>query len=284
MLLSNITPVILTYNEVTNIGRCLGQLSWANRIVVVDSNSDDGTAALCNRFPNVDIYQRTFDCHTRQWNFAINETNIDTEWVLALDADYITDSKFRRELSFLDPPASISGYRARFDYVISGKRLRGSLYPPVVLLFRRLHGRYVQDGHTQRVVVDGGVAWLQSRVEHDDRKSVARWLQSQIVYAGLEAQRLENPHKPVSVVDLLRTRIPISWFLVPIYTLMIKGGMFDGAVGWFYAIQRSIAEAMICLCYLDKKLKRDQELTKNIADHVEEPDAEGVEPHQDRSR
>jgi len=36
-MLEQITPLILTWNEASNIGRTLEQLRWARDIVVVDS-------------------------------------------------------------------------------------------------------------------------------------------------------------------------------------------------------------------------------------------------------
>lgn len=256
-MLTKITPVVLTYNEAVNIGRCLERLSWAQRIVVADSESDDATVDICSRFPQVRIYRRAFDCHANQWNFAVHETDIDTEWVLALDADYVVNEKFVDELASLRPPASVAGYSASFDYAVTGKRLRSALYPPVVVLFRRSHGRYVQDGHTQRVVVDGDITRLHSRLEHDDRKPVDRWLKSQIAYARLEAEKLLRSAKPVSLPDQLRTTVPVSWLLVPVYLLVVKRGLLDGAAGWFYALQRGIAEALICLSYLEKRLGQE---------------------------
>lgn len=41
-----ITALILTYNEADNIGPCIESLTWADRIVVYDSFSDDETAEL----------------------------------------------------------------------------------------------------------------------------------------------------------------------------------------------------------------------------------------------
>jgi len=260
LLLAKITPVILTYNEAANIERCLEGLSWAQRIVVADSESDDATTEICSRFPRVHVYRRAFDCHANQWNFGIHETDIGTEWVLALDADYIVNKSFIDELAQLVPPASVAAYRASFDYVIAGKRLRGSLYPPIAVLFRRKHGHYVQDGHTQRVVINGEIARLSSRIAHDDRKPVDRWLRSQIAYARLEAEKLFRSAGRLSLPDRLRTEIPVSWLLVPVYLLVVKRGLLDGANGWFYALQRGIAEALICLSYLERRLAKGVDL------------------------
>ena len=59
-MLADITPVILTCNEAANIGRSLERLTWATRIVVVDSGSTDGTLDIVTRFPNVRAVHRPF--------------------------------------------------------------------------------------------------------------------------------------------------------------------------------------------------------------------------------
>ena len=52
-----------------------------------------------------------------------------------------------------------------------------SLYPPVMILFRRDGARYVQDGHTQRGVIGGEAQTLRHSVLHDDRKPFSAWLE-----------------------------------------------------------------------------------------------------------
>ncbi|MFN5855908.1 MAG: glycosyltransferase, partial [Pseudanabaenaceae cyanobacterium] len=42
-MIEQIQPLILTYNEAPNIARTLAKLSWAKRIVVIDSFSTDET-------------------------------------------------------------------------------------------------------------------------------------------------------------------------------------------------------------------------------------------------
>src|SRR5690349_23826295 len=98
MRLDEITPVILSFNEAPNIGRTLERLVWANRVVVVDSFSDDETGSIVARYLKAEMFQRRFDSHANQWNFAIHETGIDTDWVLALDADYQVPDELVREL------------------------------------------------------------------------------------------------------------------------------------------------------------------------------------------
>src|SRR5690242_10843498 len=107
-MFGRITPVILTFNEAPNITRALSALYWANRIIVVDSGSTDGTLAILKADPRIKVVHRTFDTHAAQWEFAINQTDIDTEWVFRLDADYVISKELCDELGRLNPDAQVS--------------------------------------------------------------------------------------------------------------------------------------------------------------------------------
>ena len=87
-MLSQITPVILTYNESANIGRTLACLSWATRVIVLDSGSSDDTETTARTFGNVEWQQRPFDTHAAQCNFVLEQSGLNSAWVLFLDADY----------------------------------------------------------------------------------------------------------------------------------------------------------------------------------------------------
>src|SRR5207247_2223103 len=88
-LLNEVTPVVITWNEEPNIKRVFDQLVWARDVVVVDSGSSDGTLALLAGYPNVRVFENAFRSHADQWNFALRETSITTDWVLSIDADYV---------------------------------------------------------------------------------------------------------------------------------------------------------------------------------------------------
>jgi glycosyltransferase involved in cell wall biosynthesis len=247
-MLNNITPVILTYNEAPNIARTLDKLGWARNIVVVDSFSTDRTVDIINNYNNTSLFQRVFDNHAAQWNFAISETGISTDWVLALDADYVLTDKLTEEIGNLAPTANCAGYEVDFNYCIFGRPLRGTLYPKLTILFRKTNGWYRQCGHTQRLEIDGKVRSLNGRVLHDDRKPLARWLASQQKYASLEAEYLTSaPVRELRTTDRLRR---LGW-IMPVailpYLLIVKRGMFDGCAGWAYALQRLYAETLIAL-------------------------------------
>ncbi|RBP45327.1 glycosyltransferase involved in cell wall biosynthesis [Roseimicrobium gellanilyticum] len=252
MDLSQITPLIITYNEEANIGRVLAKLTWAKDIVIIDSGSTDKTLELVAGHPQARVLTRKFDSFASQCNFGL--TQIRTPWVLSLDADYLVGDGFEAEVDQLDE--NVSGYRANFCYCIYGKALRGTLYPPRVVLYQTARASYEPDGHGHRVKVSGELHWLSSIIYHDDRKPLQRWLGSQLVYAEQEAEHLlRPPASGLNFADRLRLRIFVAPPLVFLYTLLWKGLLLDGFAGWHYVFQRTLAELMLSLKILDRKLR-----------------------------
>lgn len=256
MELRRVTPLILTYNEEANIERTLDRLTWADRIVVVDSCSDDATVDIATSNDNVDLIQHEFDDHVRQWNFGLDR--VETPWVLSLDADYLVPAAFVEEMGSLAPGPNLAGYRAAFTYCVHGRPLRQSLYPPRIVLFRKEKARYVPDGHTQRLSPDGPVATLDTPLKHDDRKSLDRWLDSQRRYGPLEAEKLTDADE-LNLADRIRRTNVLAPILVPLYCLFVKGLILDGWAGWYYTLQRTYAEVLRALVRVDAQLREEAE-------------------------
>ena len=248
MDLATITPLILTFNEAPNIGRVMSRLTWARSVVVLDSGSTDGTQEIASGFGNARLVVRSFDDHASQWNFGLRSAGIETEWVLALDADYLVPDEFVSEVRGLDPSPNVAGYEARFRYVVQGRTLRSGIYPPVTVLFRSGLGQYQQDGHTQRLHLSGSRERLVSAIDHDDRKPLERWLWSQARYSRLEAAALAARRgRDLSLRDRIRRMVVIAPWLVPLHCLIAKGGLLDGWPGIHYAFQRGVAESLVAL-------------------------------------
>lgn len=256
--LLKITPLILTFNEEPNIQRCLHNLQWARRILVVDSFSTDQTLDIISTYKNVDLVQRSFDTHACQWNYGLGL--VDSPWVLSLDADYIvTESLLLEIANVLDiaDAKSISGCRIPFRYCVAGRPLRGCVLPPRIALFRHEHACYRDDGHTQDLQLLGPCTDLRNPILHDDRKPLSRWLWAQNRYLALEvAKLLETPHHQLSFADRLRKRHVIAPFAVLALCLVRYGGVLDGWRGWFYAFQRMYVETLLSLMLWDAKASR----------------------------
>ena len=174
--------------------------------------------------------RRPFTTHAEQWNYGLEQTGIDRVGAGArrrLRSDRRRDSASSRRLE----PRPTVRLRASFDYCIDGRPLRGAVYPPVTVLYRRAARTYEQDGHTQRVRVDGEVQPNSRPHPHDDRKPLSHWLASQARYMRLEADKLAARHRacghrPAATADrrgARRGRLPAL--------LIVRGGMFDGWAG-----------------------------------------------------
>ena len=249
----SITPLLITFNEIQNIGRTLAKLDWARRIVVIDSGSTDGTLDVLAANPRVEIVHRPFDSFAEQCNFGLAQ--IRTDWVLSLDADYELSDAFVSALAELQPDAGVVGYKAAFIYRIHGHPLRGTLYPPRTVLYRVAGARYENEGHGHRIRLQGRVAALEGRIYHDDRKPLSRWLASQLKYAAREAAHLlESPRDRLGRADRIRLMGWPAPVLVLGYVLFAKGAILDGKAGWFYAFQRLLAEVLLALELLDRRL------------------------------
>lgn len=247
-MLDQVTPLILTFNEAPNIGRTLERLHWAKDVVVVDSFSTDETLAIASRFSNVRVFQRKFDTHANQWNFGVRETGISTEWVLALDADYLLSEDLLSEIRSLAPEVDVQGYRASFRYCIEGRPLRATVYTPVTVLFRRERAVYAQDGHTQRVKLDGKIAALSGVIFHDDRKDLSHWVASQDRYMKLEADKLLDANwSNLGWAGRVRKLRVVAPFAMLFYCLFLQGLVLDGRAGLFYSFQRAFAELLLSL-------------------------------------
>jgi len=253
--LEQISVLILTYNEAPNLGRTLAALARFADVVVLDSGSTDGTADIVARHSNARLATRSFDEHATQWNYGLSNCQIERPWILALDADYLVPGVLVDEIAALQPEESDAGYQVSFRYCVHGQPLSASLYPPHVVLFRRDRAHYVQEGHTQRVVVEGRIGALRACIDHDDRKPLVRWLSSQQRYARLEAEYLmSRPRTKLRLVHRVRLTGILGPLIVFLYTLFAKRCILDGWPGWFYVLQRTVTETMIAAELVDRKL------------------------------
>jgi glycosyltransferase involved in cell wall biosynthesis len=249
-MLSEITPLILTFNEEPNIARTLQPLTWAKRIIILDSYSTDRTIAIAQTYPQVELFQRQFDSYAEQWNYGV--TLVKTQWVLCLDADYYLSAELVAELATLDSNSECNSYYNTYKYCIYGKPLRGALLPPRKNLFRCGQATFINDGHTQYLQAIGKIAHLKAPIYHDDRKSLSRWLWSQDRYMQIEAHNLlSTPDHQLSTGDRIRKHKFLAPFIIVVYCLILKGGILDGWAGLYYAFQRMLVETLLSIWLIE---------------------------------
>jgi glycosyltransferase involved in cell wall biosynthesis len=137
----NIAVVILTYNEAIHLPRALDHIrSFAREIFVIDSFSTDNTVDLA-RAAGAHVLQHPFQYQAQQFEWALENAPITSDWVMRLDADEIIEADLAEEIVTKLPtlPPQVTGVNLNRKTIFQGKFIRhGGRYPLILLrIWRR---------------------------------------------------------------------------------------------------------------------------------------------------
>ena len=122
--MADLTAIILTLNEEKNIRDCIASVQpIAKRIVVVDSFSTDKTVEIAKEM-GAEVIAHEFVNQAQQFIYAIDTLDIDTKWILRIDADERFTEKSREELERLTSEHAddeVNGIVVRFEVSFMGK-------------------------------------------------------------------------------------------------------------------------------------------------------------------
>jgi glycosyltransferase involved in cell wall biosynthesis len=192
----SLTVIILTFNEEIHIRRCIASVATvATRIVVVDSGSTDHTRAIAAEH-GAEVYENTFINYAKQFNWALDNTAIKTEWVMRLDADEYITPELAQMLpeALASAAAEVSGYTLNLRRVFMGKWLRhGALYPIRLLrVWKFGRGRCEDRWMDEHVAVAGDVRHLNGDFADHNLNTLTWWTDKHNRYASREAVDLLN--------------------------------------------------------------------------------------------
>jgi glycosyltransferase involved in cell wall biosynthesis len=226
MSVPKITATVITFNEAANIAAALESLSWADEIVVVDSESTDDTVAIARRFTERVIVRR-WPGYIAQKNFAAEQAAHD--WIFSLDADERVTSDLAREVrEVLQPDPPVHGFRVPRVTFHLGRWIRSTdWYPDYQLrLYDRRHARWAGRYVHESVKVDGPIGRLRSELQHYAYRDVSHHLRSMDRYTTLAARQMYDDGRRA------------GWFAVLIHprlaffrNYVLRGGFRDGMPG-----------------------------------------------------
>lgn len=280
-----ITVIIPTRNEEKNIKKCLENLDFAERVIVIDSNSRDETANIATKmgaevvqFPLSGGYPKK-----RQW--AMDNLGIKTPWTLLLDSDEEVSTLLKSEIiDCVRADDSADAYLLRKDFHFLGKRLRfGGFSFQAVSLFRTGQARFeritndISSGLDmevhERLIVRGSLKRLRNSLIHRDFKDITSYIEKHNRYASWEAdvryntEMLVNGNQEILKANLFgdvqqRRRFlkvvvmkiplePLLWF---IYHYVIMLGFLEGRRGLYASLFRACYIAQVRAKIYEKKL------------------------------
>ena len=230
-----VTATIITFNEAANIEAALASLSWADEIIVVDSESTDNTTEIARTFTDK-VIVRPWPGYVAQKNFAAEQASHD--WIFSLDADERVTPELaaevkaaldhdRRDVGESNRPRA-AGYRVPRVTFHLGRWMRSTdWYPDYQLrLYDRRRARWAGKYVHESVKVDGAVADLKSELQHYAYRDLAHHFQTMDRYTTLAARQMFEDGRRAGFVDLL-VHPPAAFFR----NYVLRGGFRDGVPG-----------------------------------------------------
>lgn len=224
-----LSALILTYNEEDNIADCLETISWIDRIVVVDSFSEDRTKDICQQYDNVDFYENEFKDFASQRNFGLDK--IEKEWVFVIDADERVTEALKNEILETLKDHEAEGYEiARKNYFL-GKWIKYcGWYPDYTL--RLFKNKYRYDGLVhESPQINGRIEKLENDFIHYTYKDLESYVAKMNQYTTLDAEKKYNSGKSIGVSYML-----VRPFLEFIKKYILKKGFLLGSQGLILSV------------------------------------------------
>jgi glycosyltransferase involved in cell wall biosynthesis len=253
----SLSAILLTYNEEVNLPHALRSLhGWCKPIWVVDSGSTDSTIQIAKGY-GAEVVVHPFQTHAKQWNWALQTLPIQSDWILALDADQRIGEELKTEIVRVLPntPPDVDGFYLPRKQFFRGRWIRyGGYWPKFMLkLFRR--GRAWCDEQELvdfRFYVHGKTCYLHHpMIESNEKENRIRfWLEKHLRFIELRADEeyrrrhekidwmirpslFGNPDQRVLWLKQLWYRLPplVRPFLYFPYRYGLLLGFLDGRQG-----------------------------------------------------
>jgi glycosyltransferase involved in cell wall biosynthesis len=256
-LLSVLVPV---KNEAANLQECLASVSFAQEIVVVDSDSTDGTQAIAEA-AGARVVQFVWNGKLpRKKNWALENVPWQHDWVLIIDADERITPELECEIRQAICRTDVDGfYLNRRFWFLEGWINHCGYFPSWNLrLFRHRLGRYEQieigsdipsgDNEVhEHILLNGRVEYLWTPMEHYAFPDTATFVEKHDRYSSWEAaarKKLHEDEKSLRATPFgtplerkrwlkkMTMRAPFRPCLRFLYHYVWKEGFRDGYRGW----------------------------------------------------
>ena len=256
-----VSVVIPIRNEAEILPRCLDSVNWADEVLVVDSQSTDGSQEIAEK-AGAEIVQFHFNGKwPKKKNWALENLPFKHEWVLLLDADEVLPPAAEEEISAIvsNSEEGHAGYWINRRFLFMGKWLKHTYYPNWNLrLFKHRLGRYekltesdTRSGDNEvheHVVVKGSTGRLKVEIDHYAFPSVETFVEKHNRYSNWEARVALDRYLGASEAALQKDEVgvrrrlkqwsqglPFRPLLRFLYIYIIQRGFLDGWEGYYFA-------------------------------------------------
>lgn len=255
----SLTAVILTRDEERHMTRAIGSLDGlASRIVVIDSGSRDATREIA-RAHGAEVFERAWVNYADQFQWALDNCGIDTDWTMRLDADEWLGPELIERLvrSLPTLPATTGGVSLDRRHIFLGKWIRfGGRYPLRLLRIWRTGNAHIEqrwmDEHM--VLEKGDIAHVEGTFADENLGDLGFFTAKHNAYATREAVdallgemdashgAMEGSTAQAKRKRSIKTRLynrlplgvgPLAYFL---WRYIAQLGFLDGRAGLIYHV------------------------------------------------
>jgi glycosyltransferase involved in cell wall biosynthesis len=283
--MADVTVVILTKDEEKNIELCLKSVQgFAKRIVVVDSGSKDKTVDIARQL-GADVYEHPFENYSRQFNWGLDNTNIETKWTIRLDADERFTPALCKELEqAMEEHCTddVNGFVLEAWLYFMDKCLKhGGSRKKKLMVFKTGLGRVEDrkmDEHT--ILSNGNAIEIREKFLHYDFKDLGTYVKKLNWYATREMQDyiearfpdggFNGDNKEINTIRNQKTKyykLPMFWrcWAYFLYQYIICGNFLNGKEGFIYSFLYHLYYRMLVDAKIYEQLKYKRQFEKTGA-------------------
>ncbi|MGC4036269.1 MAG: glycosyltransferase family 2 protein [Chitinophagaceae bacterium] len=284
--MNSLTVIILTFNEEIHIKRCIENLKQvAEKIIIVDSNSTDNTVSIA-RSLGAEVYQNPWKNYSTQFNWALANCSINTNWVMRMDCDEYLTKELIDEINYKLPESKegVTGYIIKRRVIFMNKWIKhGGFYPHRLLrIWKNGTATIEERWMDEHVVIETGeIETLENDMVDHNLNSLTWWISKHNNYATREMfDLIDIRNKSTSennvkadlngqqysrkrwIKEKVYTKIPlfVRPFFYFFYRYILRLGFLDGKAGLIWHFLQGYWYRFL----VDAKLYEQKTLQKNI--------------------
>jgi glycosyltransferase involved in cell wall biosynthesis len=252
--MTDITAIVLTHNESQHLRRCLTALKQVTkRVCVVDSFSTDDTEQIAREM-GADFYQNPWKNYATQFTWGLNNCNIDTTWVMRIDADEYPEPKLIEAIrTFLQNPKDHNAVYFKRKIIFLGQPItHGFFYPGLMLrLWKNGQGTIEQRWMDEHIVVNNAnPVTLDGDLADENLNDITWWTHKHTGYAMrevydiIQSEHEQGQHKQLSgqasfkrfLKNKVYNKLPggLRGGLYFVYRYFFGLGFLDGKSGFYF--------------------------------------------------
>jgi glycosyltransferase involved in cell wall biosynthesis len=221
-----VSVTVITRNEAADVGAALASVSWADELIVVDSQSTDDTVAIARQYTDR-VVVREWPGYPAQKNFAASLASHD--WILSLDADERVTPSLATEIQrMLEREPDHRGFQIPRVTWHLGRWIRTTdWYPDFQLrLYDRRAAQWTGQYVHESLTVSGSVGRLREELQHFAYRDIADHLETIDRYTTYAARQMHEQGRRAGCLQIAG-HPPLAF----LRNYLLKGGITDGVPG-----------------------------------------------------